>query len=312
MASIFIGEKLGRYGFGKNHPFGTDRMDVFWRQATADGLAKRLNVLAPEDASLIELERFHDPAYLRRAKSICATGFGYLDYGNTPAQLGIFDACRTVVGSGLSALDSIINGDDPRCFIPIAGLHHGRRDGAEGFCVFNDCGVLIETLRLVYKIQRVAYIDIDAHHGDGVFYAYESDADVFIADIHEDGRYLYPGTGFAEECGIGEGQDSKLNLPILPDSNDTDFARLWPRIVERIKDFKPEIILFQAGADSIAGDPITHLKLTPDSHLLATQSLCSLADTYCQGRLLVMGGGGYNRRNIATTWCTVVEALLTS
>ena len=113
------------------------------------------------------------------------------------------DSAPMVVGSVLDAIRRILAGDCPRAFVPIAGLHHARRDSAAGFCVFNDCGVAIETLRHQHGVQRIAYVDIDAHHGDGVFYAYEADPGVAIGDIHEDGRYLYPGTGAAHETGVG-------------------------------------------------------------------------------------------------------------
>jgi len=127
--------------------------------------------------------------------------------------------------------------------------------------VFNDASILIEALRDVYGVRRIAYCDIDAHHGDGVFYAYEADPDVWIADMHEDGRFLYLGTGFADETGKEEARGSKLNLPLLPEADDTDFHKLWPEAEAHIRHAQPEIITFQCGAYSIANDPITHMRL---------------------------------------------------
>jgi acetoin utilization protein AcuC len=195
-------------------------------------------------------------------------------------------------------------------FVPIAGLHHARRDGAAGFCVFNDIGVLIEALRRRHGIRRVAYVDIDAHHGDGVFYGFEDDPDLIFADIHEDGRYLYPGTGAADETGKGAAKDTKLNIPMEPGADDATFHRVWPRVEEFVRAGKPEFIILQAGADSLAGDPITHMLYTPAAHAHAATRLCALADEFCQGRIIATGGGGYDRANLAAAWTNVVEAML--
>ncbi len=216
---------------------------------------------------------------------------------------------QLVVGSVLDALARIMDGTCRRAFVPIAGLHHATRDSAAGFCVFNDCGVAIETLRQIYGLQRVAYVDIDAHHGDGVFYSFEADPDLAFADLHEDGRYLYPGTGGAEETGSGAGHGMKLNLPMDMQAGDEAFFAAWDRAEAFVDAHAPEFILLQCGADSIAGDPITHLQYTPAAHAHAARRLCALADRHCQGRLLALGGGGYNRDNLARAWTAVLAEL---
>jgi acetoin utilization protein AcuC len=307
---VYIGEALARYGFGEGHPFGPDRMDAFWNEAVKRGLDRRVVIADPAQAAEELIHRFHTSTYIERVKALSKTGEGYLDYGDTPAFKGVYEAASTVVGSGLAAVESVMRGEVPRCFIPIAGLHHARRDMAAGFCVFNDAGVLIEVLRLLYDVKRIAYVDIDAHHGDGVFYAFESDADLWIADIHEDGRYLYPGSGSADETGKGEAAGTKLNLPLMPGADDAEFHRIWPMAVAHIRAAKPEIIIFQCGADSIAGDPITHMRFSPAAHAHAATSLRNIAEEFCQGRLIALGGGGYNRNNLAAGWSGVVESLL--
>jgi acetoin utilization protein AcuC len=203
-----------------------------------------------------------------------------------------------------------MSGQCRHVFVPIAGLHHAGRDHAAGFCVFNDCGVAIETLRSEYDIRRVAYVDIDAHHGDGVYYAFDADPDLLFADMHEDGRYLYPGTGDVEETGRGAARGSKLNIPMPPDADQELFLQHWDAVEDYLEAGQPEFILLQCGADSLAGDPITHLRYTPDCHGHAAARLRALADKYCDGRLLAMGGGGYNRQNLALAWSAVVEALV--
>ena len=213
---LYCGEELGRYGFPDGHPFGIDRQDAFWREAQRGGLHDQVTLCAPRMASAEELGRFHSGDYVERVQRLSVEGSGYLDYGDTPAFPGVWEAAGHVVGSALDALHRVMRGEARRTFQPIGGLHHARRDGAAGFCVFNDTGVLIETLRAQYGIRRVAYIDIDVHHGDGVFYAFEDDPEVIFVDLHEDGNFLYPGTGHAHETGKGAARDTKLNIPMQP------------------------------------------------------------------------------------------------
>ena len=200
-----------------------------------------------------------------------------------------------------------------RAFIAIGGLHHASRAHAAGFCVFNDCGVAIEMLRRRHGLRRIAYVDIDAHHGDGVFYAFESDPDVLFADIHEDGRYLYPGYR-------GRERDAAPALRPAPSSicrccrarPMRTSGTAWSRIEEYLRASRPEFILLQCGADSLEGDPITHLAFSEEAHARAAASVCRIADELGHGRVLGMGGGGYNRRNLARAWTRVVEAFVAS
>jgi acetoin utilization protein AcuC len=307
---VYVGEALGRYGFGQGHPFGPDRLGAFWQEALRLGLDRRVRVVAPVPATDDELARFHRPEYLARVKALCAAGTGFLDYGDTPAVPGIYEAAAHAVGSVLQAVARAVTGEAPRAFVPIAGLHHARRDGAAGFCVFNDIGVAIETLRAVHGVRRIAYVDIDAHHADGVFYAFEDDPDLVFADIHEDGRYLFPGTGSAAETGKGPAHGTKLNLPLSPGSGDEAFLAAFAQVEAFVRKGRPEIILLQAGADSVAGDPIAHLELSTGMHGQAAARLRALADELCRGRLVATGGGGYDRWNLALAWTGVVQALV--
>ena len=308
--SIYFGDALGAYGFGDGHPFGPDRIQAFWTETTRRNLHKQVNILTPQRCNESDLSLFHTSEYIQKAKALSRTGAGFLDCGDTPAVKGIYESACAVVGSGLDGLNQVISNHSPRVFVPIAGLHHARPDSAAGFCVFNDIGVLIHALRQRHGFRRIAYVDIDAHHGDGVFYAFESDPDLIFADIHEDGRYLYPGTGNITETGKGDAKGTKLNMPAPPDSDDSFFHKVWPTVESFIGQAKPEIIIFQAGADSIDGDPITHMRFTPAAHRHATATLCKLADKHCNGRIIALGGGGYNRNNLALGWNSVVEAMI--
>jgi acetoin utilization protein AcuC len=307
---VYLGQPLADYGFGDGHPFGPERHHVFQTELIRQGLDKPLDIQAPVTASLDRIELFHTSDYIEKVRDYSKFGGGYLDGGDTPSFIGMFEAASSVAGTVTDAIDRIMAKQYRRAFSPIAGLHHARRHVAAGFCVFNDCGIAIEYLRQQYGIKRVAYIDIDAHHGDGVFYSFEDDPDLLFADIHQDGRTLYPGTGAEDETGKGEAIGTKLNIPVPPFADDSVFQSVWPQVETYLRKYEPEFILLQCGADSIEGDPITNMAFSPASHAYATQRLCALADQYCDGKMLAMGGGGYNHDNIARAWTAVVDAMV--
>ncbi len=308
--TVVAGDAIARYGFGMGHPFGPDRHEHFLRELGAQGLEEAVQFAAPRMATREELGSFHTPSYIEFVQERSVSGDGFLDGGDTPAFKGVFEAAGSVVGATLVAVEALMSGAATRAFVPIAGLHHAARAGAAGFCVFSDCGVAVERLRTEYGIRRVAYVDIDAHHGDGMFYAFEADADLVLADIHEDGRYLYPGTGSREETGRGEARGRKLNVPLPPGAGDEAFHAAWAEVEAFLERFPSEFILFQCGADSVAGDPITHLQFTAAAHAHAARRLCAIADAQGHGRVLGMGGGGYNRQNLARAWTGVVRSFL--
>lgn len=306
---VYYGDGLRQYGFGQDHPFGPDRIDAFWREMQHEGLDKQVLIHEPASCTKEDLLLFHTPEYIEKLFTLSQSGEGYLDYGDTPAFEGVYEAASFVAGSVLDALGKIIDGPIRRGFVPIAGLHHARRDQAEGFCAVNDVGIAIEWL-LMKDFKKIGYVDIDAHHGDGVYYGFEDDPRVIFADIHEDGRYLFPGTGDSSETGSGEAKGKKLNLPMESGSDDEAFYRVWDEVEAFMEKHEPEIFILQAGADSIKGDPITHLSYSPRAHSHATSRLCYLADKHAQGRLLALGGGGYNRENLAKSWTEVVKTML--
>jgi acetoin utilization protein AcuC len=307
---LVSGEQIARYGFGDGHPFGPDRHEVFMRELHDAGLDGCVQRASPRAATREELESFHSAAYVDLVLERSVTGHGYLDGGDTPAFKGVYEAASHVVGATLNAVEAVMNGSARRAFIPIAGLHHATRAGAAGFCVFNDCGVAIEILRRKYGLARVAYVDIDAHHGDGVYYGFEADPNVLVADLHEDGRFLYPGTGRGDETGVGPAVGTKLNIPMQPFATDLDYHEVWPRVEALLRAGRPDFILLQCGADSLGGDPITHLNFSEEVHAHAAQRLCAIAEELGHGRVVAMGGGGYNRRNLARAWTRVVDAFL--
>ena len=307
---VYKGDEIAAYGFGDPHPFGTDRHDVFHRELAEAALDDAIRYMPPRRASVDELLLFHMPEYIDKVSRMSKEGRGYLDDGDTPALPGIFDAACDVVGTTLAAVDAVMHGEAKRAFVPIAGLHHAARDRFVFYCYGDHRDLDTEYSRQRHGLSRIAYVDIDAHHGDGVFYGFADDPDLIFADIHEDGRYLYPGTGAAEETGTGRARGTKLNVPLAPGADDAEFRMAWRQVEAYLDAAEPEFIIFQCGADSLEGDPITHLCFSEQAHADAAATLCRLADKHCGGRLIGAGGGGYNRQNIARAWTRVVQAFV--
>jgi len=308
--AVYAGPALADYNFGEDHVFGPQRHQAFLDGMERLDLNADVSWLPPVQCSLSDLQSFHDDELINKVKYASALGVGYLDQGDTPARKGIYEAALTVVGSVLEMIDRIMDGEYHRGFIPIAGLHHAYRDHCAGFCVFNDCAIAIERLRKHYQLQKILYVDIDAHHGDGVFYNYESEADVFVVDFHQDGRSLYPGTGFAEETGTGSALGTMMNFPMPKQAGDQMVDDLWRQAENFIRSIQPEFIIFHCGADSLKGDPITQLEYSEKSHQMVAERLVCLADEFCEGRMISLGGGGYNLENISLAWPVVVQAML--
>ncbi len=308
--AVSAGVQLADYHFGEQHAFGPMRHQAFLDGMKQQNLNHQVDWLDPVQCHLQSLLTFHTAEYVEKVKQCSIDGLGYLDYGDTPARKGIYEAASTVVGSVIDMVDRIMNRQYRRGFVPIAGLHHAYRDHCSGFCVFNDCAIAIERLRQKHQIQKIMYVDIDAHHGDGVFYNYESDINISVVDFHEDGQFLYPGTGDADEVGTGPAKGTKMNFPMPMYAKDEIFAQQWIIAEDFIRSIKPEFIILQCGADAMKGDPITHLEYSTKSYQLAAQRLSKVADEFCEGKLIALGGGGYNMDNISKAWPIVVQAML--
>ena len=307
--NLYVDDNLAAYGFPDGHPLGIDRQGAFLREAVRRGLVARTTQRAAREALREELIRFHRDDYVQLVFTAETRGLALLDDGDTPVFPGVYRASAHVVGAALDGLSQVMDGHCLRSLQPIGGLHHAGRGHAAGFCVFNDLGVVIETLRRVYGVSRVGYLDIDVHHGDGVFYPFEDDPDLIFADIHQDGRTLYPGTGREYETGKGRAEGTKLNIELPPFAGDAEFMEAWPRIEAHFEAFQPEFFIFQCGADGLKGDPLAQLQYSPATHAHAAQRLVMLADKFAKGRIMAFGGGGYDRTNLAHAWSAVLAGL---
>lgn len=310
--AVIRGVQLLSYDFSDGHPLKSDRVKLFWRMIEEwEGEPRRSVVFVePVLATDEQLRLFHESDYLRFVQLMCNKGEGLLDYGDTPAFKGCYEAAAYCVGSTLKAVDVVLSGQVDHSFNPVGGFHHARRSAAAGFCIFNDAGVAIEYLLRVKGISPVAYVDMDAHHGDGVCYEFYDNKELIFMDIHQDGRSLYPGSGFAYETGEGEAVGTKLNIPLPSGSGDPEFKKAFEMALGFLNRFSPRFILFQCGADGLEGDPLTGLRYSEEAHRFAATLLHETSHRLCEGRLVALGGGGYSPDRTARAWLQVTRALL--
>lgn len=301
------GEELLLYSFPPPHPFTKERVRRFWEVLHSKNASA--GSLRPQKADKEVLRLFQTEEHIRYVELASHLGYGALDQGDTPAFKGVFEAAQYSVGSTLFATERVLSKELDHSFNPVGGLHHATRGASAGFCVFNDIGVAVELLRKKWKMKRILYVDIDVHHGDGVYYSYESDPDLHIFDIHEDGRYLYPGTGSSDERGKGKAIGTKVNIPLPPGSGDVAVSEHLPSLEEFAVAAKPEFIILQCGADGLRGDPIAGLSYTQETHRRVASLLHRLSHELCDGKLVCLGGGGYVPDNCAKAWMAVVDSL---
>jgi len=316
---IYFGQELGDYGYEEKPWFQPDRLDAFLAELRARGLDRRAQMIPAPPAADADILLFHLPAHLERVRRLCATNEGALDHGPTFARRSVEIAATHVVGAVMDAVAKILAGELVRAFVPIAGFHHAHPSEARSYCLYNDAAIAITSL-LARGLAPIGYVDIDVHHGDGVYAAFDSDPRVVIADIHEDGHTMWPhspeapgsGTVSGQRDDVGEGAavGTKLNLPLAAGATDADFNRAWDEAEAFLEAQQPAFLVFVSGVDGLDGDPMAHLRLTPASISRATTRLRAMANRHAGGRLLVLGGGGYEKANLGPGWCAVVEALL--
>ena len=310
--TLLYSEKFLDYNLGPTHPLRPIRVKLAHDLIRAKGLIDNdsVTITNPRIATEEEILLFHEPEYVQLVKKYSEKGSGLLDMGDTPAFKGCFEATILVVGASLEACDRIMNGQVDHAFNPSGGLHHAHPERASGFCIFNDPAVSINYLKKKYGIRRPVYLDIDAHHGDGVMYGFYSDPSVLDIDFHENGKYLFPGTGYPDETGEGEAKGLKLNIPLPPSTGDRAYLKAFQKLVpDAVRGFKPDIILVQCGADGHADDRLANLRLTTKTYENVVSEMHSLAHDLCRGRLLLFGGGGYTLSNVPRVWTVAFAAL---
>lgn len=234
-----------------------------------------------------------------------------LGTGDNPLFPDMHEACARVVGGVLESARLVMRGEAAHAMCVSGGLHHAMRAQASGFCVYNDAGVAIARLREEHPGLRVAYVDTDAHHGDGVQWMFYEDPDVLTVSLHESGRYLFPGTGEPDEKGAGEGRGLSVNVPLRPFTDDESFISTFEAVVpEVLRAFGPDLILSQNGCDAHKLDPLTHLSATTRLYEHVPARMHDLAHELCDGCWVATGGGGYDIwRVVPRAWSALWAAV---
>ena len=289
------------YNFGPGHPMAPERMDLTARLAGSLGLfgLDHVVVEAPEVADDAALESVHSADFVAAVRRVSANpaepdearGLGTED---DPAFAGMHEAAARLAGGSLLSASRILDGSALHAVNFGGGMHHAARERASGFCIYNDAALAVQKL-LDGGISKVAYIDVDAHHGDGTESIFWNDPRVLTISLHESGLTLFPGTGFANEIGGPQAEGTAVNVALPSGTGDAGWLRAFHAVVPQlVAAFQPEVIVSQHGCDSHRTDPLTHLNLSVDGQREAASAVGSLAARHCDNRWIATGGGGYN------------------
>ncbi|EGQ22154.1 acetoin utilization protein AcuC [Sporosarcina newyorkensis 2681] len=297
---IFSPDQLN-YEFSETHPFNQKRIILTKDLLEEMHAIQPDEIVVPRSATDEELLLAHDAKYIeivkKASKGEVSENIGSI-YGigteDTPFFPNMHEASALLVGGTLTAIEEVMEGRSRYALNLGGGLHHGFQGKASGFCIYNDSSVAIKYLQEKYG-ARVLYVDTDAHHGDGVQWTFYDDPSVCTFSIHETGRYLFPGTGNVTERGNGKGYGTSFNFPVDAFTEDESFLHIYRTALREVAEFfKPDVILTQNGADAHYLDPLTHLYGTMKIYEEIPRLAKELAEEYCDGRWIAIGGGGYD------------------
>ncbi|HET6563546.1 MAG TPA: acetoin utilization protein AcuC [Marmoricola sp.] len=302
-ACVVFEQSLVEYDFGETHPMNPVRVDLTMRLAEELGVVRRgasggLAVVGAPLASDELLMTVHDEGLIEAVKRAgedptrldLARGLGTED---DPTFEGMHHASAHIVGATVEAARKVWTGEVLHAANVTGGLHHAMPDRASGFCVYNDVAVAIRWL-LDHGAERVAYVDVDVHHGDGVEAVFYDDPRVLTISLHETGQMLFPGTGFPDDNGGPDAEGHAVNVALPPGTSDAGWLRAFHAVVPPLlREFAPDVLVTQQGCDSHTEDPLGHLMLTVDGQRASYLALHDLAHEVCGGRWVATGGGGY-------------------
>ncbi|KJY43574.1 acetoin utilization protein AcuC [Streptomyces sp. NRRL B-1568] len=297
-AQVMWDEAVTGYDFGPGHPMDPVRLALTMRLVEAFGLDRAARVVAAKPAGDSTLRLVHREDYVAAVRAASAdpasadTSYG-LGTPDDPAFAGIHEAAALIAGQSVSAAEAVWAGEALHAVNFAGGLHHAMPGAASGFCVYNDAALAVARL-LELGAERVAYVDVDVHHGDGVQAAFWDDPRVLTISLHEHPRTLFPQTGWSEETGGDAAQGSAVNLPLPAGTGDAGWLRAFHAVVpELLAAFRPQVLVTQHGADTHFEDPLAHLAVSLDAQRLVAEACHSLAHEHAEGRWLALGGGGY-------------------
>ncbi len=304
-------EKYGQYDLGASHPFRGDRFVNAIQFFETQGLLGLANVtmLEPRPITKQELLTVHDEDYVNLIFRLAEKSQPYdMD---TPVSPEILEAARLIIGGAIEAGKAIYEGKILRGVALGCGYHHAGKDYGGGFCLFNDIAILVEYLRREHGLKRVLILDYDVHFGNGTSDIYYRDPNVLFISLHQDPRTIYPGTGFIEQIGGGEGEGYNVNVPIPPGTGDQTYLHalreIFPPLAE---EFKPEIIIANGGSDPHFADALGNLGLTVNGFFALSRTIVEVAEKTCQGKLVLMPGSGYNPAVLPLCWYALAAGVV--
>ena len=315
-------DEYQKYNFGRDHPLRPLRLKLTYSLMEKLNLLKhqRLIIMKPRLATQQEIETTHSPEYVEVVKklsenpkdnSVIPYRYG-LGPGDNPIFKGMYDASALVCGASINTVEAVWNNEEIKiAFNPAGGLHHAMKDKASGFCIFNDIGVAINHLKKLKKDIKIAYLDIDCHHGDGVQWLFYDDPNVLTISYHQDGRFLFPGTGNINETGEGKGKGFSINFPLLPGTYNKSFINLFRKTAPKILEaYAPDILITQLGVDTYFDDPLTQMGLSLAVYRDIAQTMKTSAREYCQNKWVALGGGGYLMTVVPRAWTIFLARML--
>jgi len=313
-ANLIFSEDYLKYDFGPQHPLKPIRLELTYELLKAYEIFDdpEIGLSAPRMATDDELILVHTPEYVNLIKkfsrpenTVRAAYEVGLGPGDNPIFPGMYEASSLVVGGSLKAADIVMQNNHTHAFNIAGGLHHAKPESASGFCIFNDPAITAAYLQKKYN-ARVAYIDIDAHAGDGVNWIFYKNPNVLTISFHESGMYLFPGDCFEDDIGKNEGKGFAVNVPLLPytyhDLYLYAFDQLVPPLIEA---FQPDVIINQCGVDTHFTDPLPHLLLTIQTYEALANRIHDLSHNFANDRWVAFGGGGYNPTVVARAWASI-------
>lgn len=306
-------DAMSRHVLREGHPFVPSRLRYAYELLDSYGAFELENsrLVKPRQATDEEIQAFHTPDYVSAVKGfsrgealVDPLTFNFSDLGDNPTYRGMFEVAALVAGGSLLATELLLKGEVDVAFNSPGGLHHAAPAFASGFCVFNDAAIAIK--RMVNDGLRIAYVDIDTHHGDGVQNGFYDTNSVLTISIHESGRFLFPGTGDTDEVGIGDGRGYSVNLPLAPYTDDEVYLWAFREIVPPlVRGFNPDVLVTQLGIDTHFSDPLAHINLTSAAYTRVIGELGELCP-----RWLALGGGGYEVGAVARCWALAYGVMI--
>jgi acetoin utilization protein AcuC len=298
-------DALAAYDFGPDHPLAPVRVELTMSLARSLGVldAPNVELVVPDAVDDAMLESVHAPEYLAAVKAAAASPRFGLGTADVPVFGGMHEASARVVGATLAAARAVQTGRALHAVNIAGGLHHAMPSKASGFCVYNDPAIAIAWL-LQQGVRRIAYVDIDVHHGDGVQAVFYNDPRVLTVSLHQNGRTLFPGTGFPDEVGGADARGYAVNVALPPGTTDAGWLRAFHAVVPPLlRDFRPDVVVSQHGCDSHRLDPLAQLALTVDGQRAAHAAVHDIAHEVAGGRWVATGGGGYALAEVVPrTW----------